>query len=466
MANQRTSSAIDSLLCRIANEVRELSQEKNVLDREVEILKANIAERRDYIETTRTHIKKLEEDADVKHNTLKHNKTIKKGLNVTQSLLQQYERTVRAELESAKASYVNEKWVRQLLVQHIIFGVYFVYFPLFISDQSRAVFKEKITKCRKQFQDHQESFRQRFQAKDDTTSPIVVSQDDVPVKPKEGGGAYVNDSGVPRSFSEKGPDSDPHLQPTTEADMEMEGSPVKDSMVVITAYDKQRHLTGPENSENTEEMDAQSQAWESSSSGADETRGNEQHVRAKAHQGPDKMPREEEDDQEVKALRQLSVVPEEEEAAQAQMEEGGPAQEEEQAPQEHGAPLPQHCQQTQAQFFTAPGTPTFNFNFSPIRSPVAGPSGSKSPAFMFSLSSAPSTLGYSGFGFDGVSSHDEALSFVFSSSEKNQKTKSDGLDFLFNQPEQSDDFQFTFPSESSADNKENSSSDFPFSFNF
>ncbi|XP_037136502.1 uncharacterized protein LOC119139689 isoform X2 [Syngnathus acus] len=438
MANQRTSSAIDSLLCRIANEVRVLSQEKNVLDREVEVLKANIAERRDYIETTRTHIKKLEEDADVKHNTLKHNKTIGKGLNVTQCLLQQYERTVRAELESAKASYVNEK----------------------------AVFKEKITKCRKQFQDHQKSFRQRFQAQDDTKSPIVVSQDDVPVKPKEGGGAYVNDSGVPRSFSEKGPDSDPHLQPTTEADMEMEGSPVKDSMVVITAYDKQRHLTGPENSENTEEMDAQSQAWESSSSGADETRGNEQHVRAKAHQGPDKMPREEEDDQEVKVLRQLSVVPEEEEAAQAQMEEGGPAQEEERAPQEHGAPLPQHCQQTQAQSFTVPGTPTFNFNFSPIRSPVAGPSGSKSPASMFSLSSAPSTLGYSGFGFDGVSSHDEDLSFVFSSSEKNQKTKSDGLDFLFNQPEQSDDFQFTFPAESSADNKENSSSDFPFSFKF
>ncbi|KAM9803381.1 uncharacterized protein ACBT44_015235 isoform 3-T3 [Syngnathus typhle] len=418
----------------LTNEVRVLSQEKNVLDREVEVLKANIAERRDYIETTRTHIKKLEEDADVKHNTLKHNKTIGKGLNVTQCLLQQYERTVRAELESAKDSYVNEK----------------------------AVFKEKITKCRKQFQDHQKSFRQRFQAQDDTKSPIVVSQDDVPVKPKEGGGAYVNDSGVPRSFSEKGPDSDPHLQPTTEADMEMEGSPVKDSMVVITAvsvsetkYDKQRHLTGPENSENTEEMDAQSQAWESSSSGADEIRGSEQHVRAKAHQGPDKMLREEEDDQEVKALRQLSVVPEEEEAAQAQMEEGGPAQEEEQAPQEHGAPLPQHCQQTQAQSFTAPGTPTFNFNFSPIRSPVAGPSGSKSPAFMFSLSSAPSTLGYSGFGFDGVSSHDEDLSFVFSSSEvcllmslsyhpaihpptqrkspnsalcfqKNQKTKSDG----------------------------------------
>lgn len=41
-----------------------------------------------------------------------------------------------------------------------------------------------------------------------------------------------------------------------------------------------------------------------------------------------------------------------------------------------------------------------------------------------------------------------------------------GLDFLFNQPEQSEDFQFPFTSESPADNKENTTTDFPFSFNF
>ncbi|XP_019737881.1 uncharacterized protein LOC109523293 isoform X2 [Hippocampus comes] len=443
MAYQRTPGAIDSLLCRLVIEVRELSQKKNDIDREVEVHKANIAERRTYIETTRTQIKVLEEGAEVKHNTLKHNRAVIKSMKVTQGLLLQYERTLRAELESVKANYDNDK----------------------------EGFKDKITSYRKLFQAHQKPFAQTLQAQnDDMESPTMVSHDDVPVKTKEGGRAHVTDSDAPRSSSEQRPDS-------AEADVGMESSPVKDSMAVVSTVnisDMKGCPSGPETSAdgNAEEMDVQSEARASLSCSADETRSSEQHVGAQDHHGPDEMPGEEEDDQEVQPLSQAkqSPVSEEKEAARAQMEERAPAEKEEQAPQQHGVlSLPQG-QQVQPQSSTTPGTPTFHFNFSPTSSPVEGTSGSKSPAFMFSLNSNPSTPGYSSFSFDGVPSHDEDLSFPFGGSffndKKNQETKSGGLDFLFNQPEQSEDFQFPFTSESPADNKENTTTDFPFSFNF
>ncbi|XP_077392203.1 uncharacterized protein LOC144030107 [Festucalex cinctus] len=448
MAHQIVPSTIDSLLCRLVIEVRELSQKKNDLGREVEVCQSNIAERRNYIETTHRHIKTLEEDADVKHNTLKHNKAVAKSLKVTQGLLLRYEQTLRAELESVRASYNNDK----------------------------EVFEEKIASYRKVFQAHQEPFAQKLQApNDDMESPMMLSHDDVPVKAKERGGALLTDSDAPRSSSEKRADRDVHFQPITEANMVTVSLPVKDSMAVVSTVnvsETKRCLSGPETSAdgNAEEMDAQkSEARrESPSCRADETGSNEQqHVRAQDYRGADEMPSEEEDEPLSQAKQ--SAATEEEEAAQVQMDEGDPADEEEdeRASQEHGARSPLQPQLKQPQSSTAPGTPTFHFNFSPTCSPVAGPSDCKSPAFVFPLNSNPSTPGYSGF--DAVSSHDEDGSFPFSSSffnKKKQETKSGGLDFLFNQSEQSEDFQFPFSAESPADGKENTSTDFAFSFNF
>ncbi|XP_061548809.1 uncharacterized protein LOC133411028 isoform X1 [Phycodurus eques] len=448
MAYQNMLRAIDSLLCRLVIVIRELSQKKNDIDREVEVYKADIAERRTCIETTRALIKALEEDTDMKRNTLKHNRAVAKSMKVTQGLLLQYKHTLKAELESVKASYINDK----------------------------KVFEEKIASYKKLFQEHQKPFAQKLQAQnDDTESPIIASQDDVTVNAKEGGGAYITDSGAPCSSSEKGPASDLHLE-CTKADMEMESSPVMESLTVFSAVnvnETKRCLSSPQTSAdgNPEEMDAQSEAHESFFCSTDETRSSEQHVRAEDHRGPDEMSSEGEEDKEIGPLSQAkqSTVSEEEEAAREQMEEGGPAEEEELAPQEHAALLPLQCEQTKPQSSPVPGTPTFHFNFSPTQSPVQGLSDSKSPAFVFSLSSNPSTPGYAGFVFDAVPSHDEALSFPFSSSfftdKKNQETKSGDLDFLFNQPEQSDNFQFLFTSESPTDNKD-ITTDFPFSFNF
>ncbi|XP_061698306.1 uncharacterized protein LOC133512571 isoform X2 [Syngnathoides biaculeatus] len=434
MAYQNTTSALDRLLCRLVIEMRELFQKKNDLDREVEVCKADIAEKRTCIETTRAHIKALEEDADVKRNNLKHNQAVAKSMKVTQGLLQQYNHTLKGELESVKASYISDK----------------------------EVFEEKIASYKKLFQEHQKPLAHKLQAlNDDTESPIVA------VEAKRGGGAYVTESGAPCSSLEKGPESDLHRQSTTTAAMEMETSRVTESTSHVSAVnvtETNRCLSGPQTSGdgNPEGMDAQSEAQESFFFSADERRSNEQHVRAEVHRRPDEMSSEDEGDKEIGPLSQgkQSAASEEEESARGQMEEGAPAEEEEEpAPHEHVA---------QPQSSAVPRTPTFQLSFSPAESPLQGLSDTKSPAFRFSLNSNPSTPGFSSFLFDAVSSNDEPLSFPFSSSfftdKKNEESKSGDLDFLFNQLE-SDDFQFPFTAENPADNMDNTA-DLPFSFNF
>ncbi|KAM4557791.1 uncharacterized protein PAE49_012847 [Odontesthes bonariensis] len=115
-----------------------------------------------------------------------------------------------------------------------------------------------------------------------------------------------------------------------------------------------------------------------------------------------------------------------------------------------------------------PSTPTF----SPSSSPHGGTSDAKSPAFLFSLNSDPSTPGFSGFGFDVGASIDEDSSFAFAGSFFNDKKTtrakpSSCPEFLFDQPGQSEDFQFAFTAKSpQSANKENTRDEFPFSFNF
>ncbi|KAM4731282.1 uncharacterized protein FYW61_009357 [Anableps anableps] len=119
---------------------------------------------------------------------------------------------------------------------------------------------------------------------------------------------------------------------------------------------------------------------------------------------------------------------------------------------------------------SVPSTPMFAFNFSPTSSPRRG-SDSKSPAFVLNLNSNISTPGFSGFGFDDGSSLEEDSTFAFSGSFFNDKKATDAkssscTEFLFDQPEQSEDFQFAFTSKSPQSAKKNSKDEFPFSFNF
>ncbi|XP_059198962.1 protein SIX6OS1 [Centropristis striata] len=170
-----------------------------------------------------------------------------------------------------------------------------------------------------------------------------------------------------------------------------------------------------------------------------------------------------------------------EEAAEDEVEERA-ALEEEQAPSQKDDEVqaafvqpsspemnPPSCR---AETAAVPSTPTFPFSFSPTTSPHPGTSDTKSPAFVFNLNPGPSTPGFSGFGFDVGLSQEEDSSFAFTSPFFNEKKPTESKsstcpEFLFGQPEQSEDFQFAFNAKSpQTTNKDTTRDDFPFTFNF
>ncbi|KAK6309472.1 hypothetical protein J4Q44_G00193530 [Coregonus suidteri] len=130
--------------------------------------------------------------------------------------------------------------------------------------------------------------------------------------------------------------------------------------------------------------------------------------------------------------------------------------------------------QTPARMKAVSSTPTFSLNH---------PDGStvKSPAFLFSMSSAPSPLDFSGFdcGFELGSAQEEEPPFPFTSSYFSSEKKPSGSKsppgFLFARPESEkseDGFEFPFSSKSpgqpsaSREKGPGAGDSFPFSFNF
>ncbi|TNN84453.1 hypothetical protein EYF80_005153 [Liparis tanakae] len=72
------------------------------------VSRVEAAERRSFIEDIHRNIKTLEGQIRLKQSTLIHNKEYAKSMKATKSLLLQYEQTLRAELESRKASYNHD----------------------------------------------------------------------------------------------------------------------------------------------------------------------------------------------------------------------------------------------------------------------------------------------------------------------------------------------------------------------
>ncbi|XP_077472865.1 uncharacterized protein LOC144086699 isoform X4 [Stigmatopora argus] len=459
MAHQSTTSAIDNILFQLASEARELTQRKNDINQEIEVNKTKIARRRTCIETTRADIKTLKENADMKQNNLNHNRALAKSMKVTQGMLLQYERTLKLELENIKANYNNEK----------------------------DVYEEKMASYRKLFHDHQMPYVLNIQVQnDDMESSFTASQDEVTtVNVKEAGRrACVTDFSVPRSTSDEDPEwyiyifftiyshtncynvcsnkfyptSELHPHPPIETVTQMEHSPIEGSTAAIQAANVDDAKLCASCPETFAAKELPSRAWDLSSWMPDGASGNEDVA------GPDDLASREEKLAETPFRKtRLSVVLEEDEEAQWKMEEGDATVEEEQPPQEHSAALsPAESQQTPiSASFPVPKMPTFSFNFSPARS-LEGSSENKSPGFTFSTNSNPSTPGFLGFSCDDGG--DEDAPFMFSSSffknKTKQENKSDGLDFLFNKSDQSDDFQLPFTSSE----KEDSDIDFAFPF--
>ncbi|CAK6954039.1 protein SIX6OS1 isoform X2 [Scomber scombrus] len=465
MNQQLSLSNIDSLLFQTVLQTRELSQQKNEINQQIKVHRADIADRRFSIETVHGGIKKLEEEIRAKQSTGKHNKANAKSMKTTNSLLLQYEHTLKAELESAKASY----------------------------NRDMEVYEERISSYRNIFQSHKEYYCQNPLAQKLLTLQAKKEEIECRIRSCDGQIALkqmelenLTDLPVNSSSAETLPDSVSGQQPITEPEKDLDPQTEDDfdSSIDMSSL----HLN-------------QSQIWQDGDKEAAEANAEEVHDENEAQDAPACSVSQEEATNEkyMWSYQQLGEQSRQDEIHAEEQEQGtGPgnqekhpavsevketiedmdmeervAAEEEQVPSEEDneghAAFSQEIQSATVK--TVPSTPTFPFNISPGSSPHQGTSDTKSPAFLFALDSGPSMPGFSGFGFDMGSPQDEDSPFPFTSSflsdKKTTESKSSGPNFLFDQPEQSEDFQFAFTSKSPQTTKRgNSSDDFPFSFNF
>ncbi|XP_035532935.1 protein SIX6OS1 isoform X2 [Morone saxatilis] len=461
MGDQISFNNIDSLLFQLALQTRELSQRKNEINQQIKGLRADTAERRSYIETKHRNTKKLEEEIRMKQNTVIHNKANAKRMKATNSLLLQYEQTLKEELESRKASYNHDM----------------------------EVYEERIASYRKIFNSHKEYYCQNplaqkllaLQAeKEEIECRIKACDDQITMKQKEV--EHLTGPAVNSSSTEKLPDSffdqqlltEPEKQPDPPTEEDMDSS--IDISSLHLNQTKDGHNTSVE--ANTEEISEENnvQDTKACSPFPEEASDGLWSCQPLDEQTQPDVMHTEELDQETgpEDQDQQSVVSDIEETVEERItieEEQPPSKED----NEELAAFPQSSSQEinpESSPATVKAVPaTFPFNLSPGSSPHQGTSDTKSPAFLFSLNADPSTPGFSGFGFDVGSSQDEDSSFAFSGSffseKKNTESKSSTSEFLFGQPEQSEDFEFAFNAKSPpTTNKDNARDDFPFSFNF
>ncbi|XP_041857658.1 uncharacterized protein LOC121650280 [Melanotaenia boesemani] len=461
MGDEYSLNSIDSLLFQFALQTRELSQKKNEINQQIKVCRDYITEKKSFIKTLNMNIKKLEEEISVKESIVTLNKSNAKSMKATNSLLLQYEQTLKTEMDSRKASY----------------------------NQDLELCEERISSCRNTFQSHKEYYYQNplaqklllLQAeKEEIECRIKACDDHITLKQKELDlltGPAVN------SFStEQLPDSVFGQQPIIE-----EGTPAacqteedSGSFIDISSIHLNQTANGHETTidANTEEICEENKVQDSPTCSPEKPREelwsfqqydgqsqpNEIHTEAQDQETS-------EEDQEEHPI--VSYV---EDVLETPVQEKEAIDEEQTSEDDYTQRVTFFSQTSSQQAnpqslpekaTTVPSTPTFAFN--PGSSPQRD---AKSPAFLFSLNSNPSTPGFSGFGFDEGSSQDEDPSFTFTGSffsEKKAagKQPSSYSEILFDQPQQSEDFQFAFTAKSpQSANKENSKDEFPFSINF
>nr|XP_020506826.1 uncharacterized protein LOC109996851 isoform X1 [Labrus bergylta] len=461
---------IENLLFQFALQTRELSQKKNEINQQIQVCRADIAERKSFIETIQRNTKKLDEEIIVKQSTLMHNKACAKSIKATNSLLLQYEQTLKEELETRRDRYNHDM----------------------------DVYEEKIASYKKTFQSHKDYYCQNPHAKkllalqaekEEIESRIKACDDQITMKQKE----LDNLSGqeANSSSTEKPPDSVSGQQLITGPEKQLDPQTEDiDSSINISSL----HLNQTKDDEISVEVSAEENCEENElqdTSMCSPVQEEEEEANGMAscqqlyafsaeQRWPDVMHTEEENPETGRQVLESESAAAEEAVEEEELEEGL-AEEREQAPSgENTGPtaFPQlssqetNPQSSSATVKAAPSTPTFPFNFSPANSPRQGTSDTKSPAFLFSLNPDPSTPGFSGFGFDVSSAQDEDSSFAFTSPFFNEKKTSESKspscsDFPFGQPEQNEDFQFAFAAKSpKTTKKDNPADDFTFSFNF
>ncbi|AWP12999.1 putative protein SIX6OS1 [Scophthalmus maximus] len=438
MNRQDPLNSVDSLLCQAALQTRELSQKKNGINQQIKVCRADIAERRSLVEALHGTIKTLEEEIRAKQSTVVHHRA-----NAKREVYEERIARYRKIFLSNKEYYCQSPLAQKLL--------------------SLQAEKEEI-EC-------------RIKACDDQITRTQTELDRLTV------------TAVTTSSAEKLPDSVTGQQPTNEPEKQLDPQPDSDSAIDTFCLHLNQTKSGHEVSGEASAGDIPEEHMVQDAPACrahPEEAGTElwSHEQLDEQSWPDEMQtneQEKETELEHQVLEQQSNVSEVEEAVGDKVEETADT-DEDQTPSEkdnegladflQSSSQGSNCQSCLAKTTTAPSTPAFPFNLSPNSSPHGGTSDTKSPAFLFSLNSDPSTPGFSGFGFDMGTSDAEDTSFGFTGSFFNEKKtaeskSSSGPEFLFEQSAQDEDFQFAFNFKSpQATNKEKTRDGFPFSFNF
>ncbi|XP_045563860.1 uncharacterized protein isoform X1 [Salmo salar] len=456
MDDHDSSGSMDSLLLQLALQTRDIAQKRDQINQQIQIGKANVADKKSYIKGIQENVRKLEEESHHKQNIVKHLKGNTKSLKGTNSLLLQYEKTLQAELERRRDN----------------------------CNEDMKVYQERMECYRKVFQQHRESYCQNPLAKqllmiqsekEELESRIKACEDQITAK-ENLLGQTLSIENPSESISGLLTAAESHRQspPQTEDDHQ---PPLDISSLHLSQEGREKRGEGIE--EHLEKTFAHPPSQ------------GETHCDLWSY--PEAM-----DEIHSSAQEEGSLLEEQKErlntSSTAGMEEvkergteGGEEQptplitEEEEKNEGMGAAF---SPQTPARMKAVSSTPTFSLNSSHGGSPsrLDGSTG-KSPAFLFSMSSAPSPTApdFSGFhcGFELGSGQEEEPPFPFSSSYFSSEKKPSGSKspsgFLFARPqsEKSEDgFEFPFGSKSpgrpstSREKGSGAGDSFPFSFNF
>ncbi|XP_029568307.1 uncharacterized protein LOC115161457 isoform X2 [Salmo trutta] len=459
MDNHDSSGSMDSLLLQLALQTRDIAQKRDQINQQIQIGKANVADKKSYIKGIQKNIRKLEEESHHKQNIVKHLKGNTKSLKGTNSLLLQYEKTLQAELERRRDN----------------------------CNEDMKVYQERIERYRKVFQQHRESYCQNPLAKqllmiqsekEELESRIKACEDQITAKEKV-------------------------LQDLLGQTLSIE-NPLESISGLLTAAES--HRQSPPQTEDDHQSPLDISSLHLSQEGHEKRgEGNEEHLeKTFAHppsQGethcdlwsyPEAM-----DEIHSSAQEEGSLLEEQKERLNTSSTVGMEEVKERgtEGGEEHPTPLiteeeeknegmgAAFSPQTPARMKAVSSTPTFSLNsHSGSPSHLDGSTG-KSPAFLFSMSSAPSptTTDFSGFhcGFELGSGQEEEPPFPFSSSYFSSEKKPSGSKspsgFLFARPESEkseDGFEFPFSSKSpgrpstSREKGSGAGDSFPFSFNF
>ncbi|AWP13001.1 putative protein SIX6OS1 isoform 3 [Scophthalmus maximus] len=392
MNRQDPLNSVDSLLCQAALQTRELSQKKNGINQQIKVCRADIAERRSLVEALHGTIKTLEEEIRAKQSTVVHHRA-----NAKREVYEERIARYRKIFLSNKEYYCQSPLAQKLL--------------------SLQAEKEEI-EC-------------RIKACDDQITRTQTELDRLTV------------TAVTTSSAEKLPDSVTGQQPTNEPEKQLDPQPDSDSAIDTFCL----HLNQTKMLQSGHEVSGEASAGDipeehmvqdaPACRAHPEEAGTElwSHEQLDEQSWPDEMQtneQEKETELEHQVLEQQSNVSEVEEAVGDKVEETADT-DEDQTPSEkdnegladflQSSSQGSNCQSCLAKTTTAPSTPAFPFNLSPNSSPHGGTSDTKSPAFLFSLNSDPSTPGFSGFGFDMGTSDAEDTSFGFTGSFFNEKVQ-------------------------------------------